>query len=127
MQNTLTHLLEQAAQYSTSYKNFTPLHPMIELSIIIISLTFIISKLTRYYVMPGTSTVYLVDFKAFQAPDSWKCSTERYFITGDHFKFSPELQEFQMKMLRNSGLGEGTSFPPGRLIILFYYLFLLNF
>ena len=58
--------------------------------------------------------VYLIDFATFQPPESWRLSAEQILeILKLQGCFTEESLTFQERMLKQSGCGPLTAWPPG--------------
>ncbi|KAL1531823.1 separase/separin [Salvia divinorum] len=88
-----------------SSMQFTSLHILCSLFLIIYSVTFFVASRPR--------PVYLVDYALFKPPRSFRVSFGGFM---EHARIvlahEPKSVHFQMKILQRSGLGEETSIPP---------------
>lgn len=70
--------------------------------------------LLLWYLNRREQAVYLIDFATFQPPEEWKISQEQLVeILRLQKCFSEEAIAFQERMLRQSGCGPRTAWPPG--------------
>jgi predicted naringenin-chalcone synthase len=76
--------------------------------------TMLIIALLIWYINHREQPVYLIDFSTFQPPDSWRISQEQLVeILRKQNCFSEESILFQERMLKQSGCGPRTAWPPG--------------
>jgi 3-ketoacyl-CoA synthase len=67
-----------------------------------------------WYVHYREQSVFLIDFKTFEPPESWKLSQEQLIdIMKAQNCFTDESIEFLGRMLQQSGVGPSTAWPPG--------------
>jgi len=88
-------------------------HSLLLLSFFFWLSSFVVSFLTRVYrrLIHG-KPVYLSAFTTFDAPKDWTVTTEGFLQALRRYNYTDESEQFVMKMLARSGLGENTSFPP---------------
>lgn len=67
-----------------------------------------------WYFTHRENQVYLLDFTTFEPPSSWKLSPEQ-LLEAMRFQgcFTEESLEFMGRMLKQSGVGPSTAWPPG--------------
>ncbi|KAL8470649.1 hypothetical protein ACS0TY_033273 [Phlomoides rotata] len=88
-----------------SINNFTSLHLLCSLFLIIYTLTV--------FLMSGPRPVYLVDYALYKPPRCFRVSFAGFMEHARMGLFShPKSVHFQMKILERSGLGEETCLPP---------------
>ena len=76
--------------------------------------TMLLVALLLWYLNQWEKAVYLIDFATFQPPDDWKVSQDQLVQMLRLQKcFSEEAIAFQERMLRQSGVGPKTAWPPG--------------
>jgi 3-ketoacyl-CoA synthase len=67
-----------------------------------------------WFLTKNNKPTFLVDFVTFEPPDSWKMSNEQLLqIMRNQECFSEESIEFLARMLKHSGCGPSTAWPPG--------------
>lgn len=67
-----------------------------------------------WYLGHKEKTVYLIDFATFEPPDNWKFTAEQIMqMLKFQGCFTQESLDFQERMLKQSGCGDSTSWPPG--------------
>lgn len=67
-----------------------------------------------WYLGTKEKTVYLLDFATFEPPASWKFKPETILeMLKLQGCYTQESIEFQERMLKQSGCGDSTSWPPG--------------
>lgn len=70
--------------------------------------------LLLWYINKREKAVYLLDFTTFEPPQSWKLSPDQIVdIMRSQGCFSEGSLEFQARMLKQSGCGPSTAWPPG--------------
>ncbi len=75
--------------------------------------TMAIFALGIWYLNNREKPVYLIDFSTFEPPDSWKLSPEQLLdIMKKQGTYTDESIEFQEKILKRSGCGPATAWPP---------------
>jgi 3-ketoacyl-CoA synthase len=58
-------------------------------------------------------SVYIINYSTFTCPSEWQCNSDRFrSIARDNFGLPLTSVDFCMKILKQSGLGEKTCFPP---------------
>lgn len=73
-----------------------------------------IFALIIWYINHREKVVYLIDFATFEPPESWKMTPEETVtILRNQNTFSEESIAFQERMLKQSGCGPRTAWPPG--------------
>lgn len=73
----------------------------------------LLALLIWYFSHRGNS-VYLVDFTTFKPPEDWKITPEQTLqCMRDTNSFSEESLDFMDRMLKQSGVGPATAWPPG--------------
>lgn len=66
-----------------------------------------------YYLLSREKAVYLIDFTTFEPPESWKISPDDFVTIMTRLNcFSQESLDFQERMLKQSGVGPATAWPP---------------
>ena len=74
----------------------------------------LVSIILLWYLSTKEKTVYLIDFATFEAPESWKCNSELIMkMLRMQGCFTEESLAFQERMLKQSGVGPATAWPPG--------------
>jgi len=83
-----------------------------DVTLMIVFMSAMILGLLYYFGTP--SSVYLIDFAVLEADEKYMVPSEIFLQkTRNSGYFSQENIDFQEKILRRSGLGEETYFPPG--------------
>jgi hypothetical protein len=67
-----------------------------------------------WYFATREKNVYLLDFTTYEPPDNWRISHEqRMEILKAHNCYTQESLDFMERMLKQSGCGPKTAWPPG--------------
>jgi hypothetical protein len=67
-----------------------------------------------WYLARREQSVYLIDFTTFEPPDDWRFTHAQILeMMKVQETYSPESIEFMDRMLKQSGTGPATSWPPG--------------
>jgi hypothetical protein len=67
-----------------------------------------------WYINRKEKPVYLLDFSTFSPPESWKLSHEQLLeIMRFQGCFTEDSIDFLARMLKQSGCGPSTAWPPG--------------
>jgi len=73
-----------------------------------------ILALVIWYITQREQPVYLIDFSTFEPPDEWKVTPDQLMqIMRAQNCFTEESVEFLDRMLKQSGCGPRTAWPPG--------------
>lgn len=66
------------------------------------------------YLVKREKPVYLIDFSVFEPPEDWKMTYDQLMTLLKNQKcFSDESLEFMSRMVKQSGTGPATAWPPG--------------
>lgn len=67
-----------------------------------------------WYLTHRENPLYLLDFSTFEPPNDWKLSPEELLQAMKNQEcFSEESIDFMDRMLKQSGVGPATAWPPG--------------
>jgi predicted naringenin-chalcone synthase len=67
-----------------------------------------------WYLTHRENAVYLLDFSVFDSPEDWRLSPEELLEAMKRQEcFTPESLDFMDRMLKQSGVGPKTAWPPG--------------
>jgi 3-ketoacyl-CoA synthase len=67
-----------------------------------------------WYLTHREKALYLLDFATFEAPEEWKLSPEQLLQAMKNQEcFEEDSMEFMERMLKQSGVGPATAWPPG--------------
>jgi 3-ketoacyl-CoA synthase len=70
--------------------------------------------LAIWYIKNQERPVYVIDFETWQPPESWRLTQEQLMtIMKNQGCFTQESLDFLERMLKQSGVGPKTAWPPG--------------
>jgi hypothetical protein len=76
--------------------------------------TIVVTAILLWYMTSKNKPVFLLNFATFEPPEDWKCTPEQLLeLMRLQGVFTQESLDFQERMLKQSGCGPKTAWPPG--------------